>query len=29
MADKYEVDDYIRVEANLKSGEKTWLYVGK
>jgi gamma-glutamylcyclotransferase (GGCT)/AIG2-like uncharacterized protein YtfP len=29
MADEYEVDDYIRVEAELKSGEKTWLYVSK
>ena len=29
MADKYEVDDYSRVEAILKSGTKAWIYVGK
>ena len=28
MADKYEVDDYSRVEAILKSGTKAWIYVG-
>jgi gamma-glutamylcyclotransferase (GGCT)/AIG2-like uncharacterized protein YtfP len=28
MADKYEVDDYSRVEATLKSGTKAWIYVG-
>ena len=28
MADKYEVDDYSRVEAILKSGTKSWIYVG-
>lgn len=27
QADAYEVDDYIRVRANLKSGRTTWVYV--
>lgn len=26
-ADDYEVDDYKRVEADLKSGRKAWIYV--
>ena len=28
MADRYEVDDYSRVEAILQSGTKAWIYVG-
>ena len=28
MADRYEVDDYSRVEEILKSGTKAWIYVG-
>lgn len=28
-ADDYEVDDYQRVEVILKSGVKSWVYVGK
>jgi len=28
-ADSYEVDDYERVEVILKSGIKSWVYVGK
>ena len=28
-ADDYEVDDYERIEATLKSGIKSWIYVGK
>lgn len=27
QADEYEVSDYIRVRALLKSGEETWVYV--
>jgi len=27
QADEYEVSDYIRVRALLKSGEQTWVYV--
>ena len=28
-ADQYEVDDYERIETILKSGIKSWTYVGK
>tara|TARA_B100001123_G_C15321528_1_gene1028097 strand:+ start:1219 stop:1551 length:333 start_codon:yes stop_codon:yes gene_type:complete len=28
MADKYEVDDYSRIEAILKSETRAWIYVG-
>ena len=28
MADRYEVDDYSRVEALLQSGTRAWIYVG-
>jgi len=28
-ADDYEVDDYERIEVILKSGLKSWIYVGK
>ncbi len=28
-ADDYEVDDYERIEATLKSGTGSWVYVGK
>ena len=28
-ADNYEVDDYERVKAKLKSGIKSWIYVDK
>lgn len=28
-ADAYEVDDYERIEAELKSGQKAWVYVEK
>ncbi|CCQ12791.1 hypothetical protein PALB_37310 [Pseudoalteromonas luteoviolacea B = ATCC 29581] len=28
-ADKYEVDDYIRVETKLNSGQFSWVYVAK
>ena len=28
-ADDYEVDDYERIETTLKSGIKSWVYVGK
>ena len=28
-ADSYEVDDYERIEVILKSGIKSWVYVGK
>ena len=28
MADRYEVDNYSRVEAILQSGTKAWVYVG-
>ncbi len=28
-ADDYEVDDYERIEVILKSGIKSWIYVGK
>ena len=28
-ADDYEVDDYERIEAILKSGVKSWVYIGK
>ena len=28
-ADSYEVDDYKRVKVILKSGKKSWVYVGK
>tara|TARA_B100001250_G_scaffold400702_1_gene411575 strand:+ start:436 stop:780 length:345 start_codon:yes stop_codon:yes gene_type:complete len=28
-ADDYEVDDYTRVEAILKSGKKSWVYISK
>jgi len=27
QADDYEVDEYIRVSANFKSGQKAWAYV--
>ncbi|MFT4042168.1 MAG: gamma-glutamylcyclotransferase [Gordonia sp. (in: high G+C Gram-positive bacteria)] len=27
-ADDYEVDDYVRVEARLRSGVNAWVYVG-
>jgi len=26
QADDYEVDDYVRVAARLKSGKETWIY---
>ena len=29
LADKYEVDDYHRVQAPLASGETAWVYVGR
>ena len=28
-ADEYEVDDYVRVEVDLASGKKAWVYVSK
>jgi hypothetical protein len=28
MSDKYEVDDYSRVKAILKSGTQAWIYIG-
>ena len=28
-ADDYEVDDYERIETTLKSGIKSWVYIGK
>lgn len=27
-ADKYEVDDYKRVQVKLKSGKEAWVYIG-
>jgi gamma-glutamylcyclotransferase (GGCT)/AIG2-like uncharacterized protein YtfP len=29
FTDRYEVDDYIRIEATLASGNKAWVYVSK
>lgn len=29
MADDYEVDDYIRVEAQLESGSSCWIYAAR
>lgn len=28
-ADRYEVDDYVRVEAELASGARAWVYVAR